>query len=82
MMSVRDALAAYERGQGTFDQVREAVAAATFTHRPARSLNELAATWFDRPAPDSWASTVQAALFTGVITRDQYEELSALVDRR
>lgn len=76
---VRTALDALEKGTGDYQAVKDAVAAAKFAVRPtALSLDELAANWEYLPMPDTITDTIQVALFTKVITMDQFQELSAM----
>lgn len=73
------ALKAMKAGTGTFDSVKEAVAAFEFASRPPppRTLESL----LDEdqadytPVPDSFRDTVFVAMFDGTLTRAQFDEL-------
>ena len=77
--AVRTALQNLETGQGDFEAVKAAMSTAKFGVRPtALSVDELAANWDYQPMPDTITDTVQVALFTKVITMEQYQELMGI----
>lgn len=77
--SVREALHALTDGSGDYDALKAAVGKAKFAVRPtALSVDELAANWEYQPMTDTFTDTVQAALFSGDIDMDQYNELSGM----
>lgn len=77
--AVRTALSALEAGTGDYEAVKTAVSTARFGVRPtALSLDELAENWEYHPMQDTITDTVQVALFTKVITKEQFLELKEM----
>ena len=77
VQAVRDALWALEQGTGDYAAVQAAVSTAKFGIRPtALSVDELSANWDYQPMEDTLTDTLQVALFTKVLTMEQFQELS------
>jgi len=78
VQAVRDAIEAFRTGAGTYEQLKQAVAAAKFAVRPtARSEQDLAG-WDYVPVQDSFTDTVSTARWQRVLTREQEKELQGM----
>lgn len=76
---VRDAIEAMRKGEGSFEDLRQAVQGARFAVRPtARTPEDLAAAWDYVPLPDSFTDTVVAARWQRVLSPEQVGELQSM----
>lgn len=79
---VTEALKALKAGTGTFDEVKKAVTAYTFSPPPpaAQTLDELFEADEYQPAPNSFRDLVLMSRYDGTLTPDQFDELFRLID--
>ena len=75
------ALASYQAGRMSFERLKMVVRATHFTprrHKPIMSLADLGEQWDYIPVQGSFWDTIGDALFTDVLTKEQYDELFAI----
>lgn len=75
------ALASYQAGRMSFERLKTVVRATHFTprrHKPVMSLADLGEQWDYVPVQGSFWDTIGDALFTDVLTKEQYDELLAI----
>lgn len=78
---VSRAIAAMNDGTGTFSDVQAAVASFPFDRppKPPRSLYEIGLAWDYERRVDSFPDSCEAAFFRGELTREQMDDLRAIV---